>query len=106
MTQKESIYSFAAMQNQLVIRGNLVALTALRIGVGRSSTITGNDLPVLRDAMGAPFVPGASLKGAFRARVEALVRAVKPDQARDLPEIEEHMRDEIMTLRDKDPELR
>jgi len=106
MTQKESIYSFAAMQNQLVIRGNLVALTALRIGAGRSSTITGNDLPVLRDAMGAPFVPGASLKGAFRARVEALVRAVKPDQARDLPQIEEHMRDEIMTLRDKDPELR
>jgi CRISPR-associated RAMP protein (TIGR02581 family) len=103
---REPIYSFAALQNRLVVRGNLVALTAIRVGAGRDSQVNGNDLPVLRDAMGAPFVPGASLKGTFRARVEALVRAVQADQARDLPDIEAHMRDEIMILRDKDPELR
>lgn len=89
MPNQELIYSFAALQNRLQIRGNLVALTGLRIGAGRSSTIIGNDLPVLRDAMGAPFVPGASLKGAFRARVEALVRAVQPAHAHDLIELEE-----------------
>jgi len=95
---REPIFSFAALQNRLVVHGNLVALTALRIGAGRSSNIIGNDLPVLRDALNAPFVPGASLKGAFRARVEALIRAIHDDQARDLPGIEAHMRDAITPL--------
>lgn len=94
----EPIFSFAALQNRLRLQGTLLTTTALRIGAGRSSNIIGNDLPVLRDATGAPFVPGASLKGAFRARVEALVRAVQADQADDLPEIERRMRDEIGPL--------
>jgi CRISPR-associated RAMP protein (TIGR02581 family) len=94
----EPIYSFAALRNRLHVRGSLVALTAFRIGAGRSSRVNSNDLPVLRDSGGAPFVPGASLKGAFRARIEALVRAIHDDQARDLPGIEDHMRDEIMPL--------
>jgi CRISPR-associated RAMP protein (TIGR02581 family) len=96
----DPISSFAALRNRLVVSGELVALTALRIGAGRDSNVIGNDLPVLRDALGAPFVPGASLKGAFRARVEALIRSVAPGQARDLHEIEEHMRETIAKLRD------
>ncbi len=100
----EPIYSFAALQNRLHLRGNLIALTAMRIGAGRSSNIIGNDLPVLRDAVGAPFVPGASLKGAFRSQVEALVRTVQPSQALDLQEIEHWQRDVISSLRD-DEEL-
>jgi len=100
MPERESIFSFAALQNRLRVHGNLVALTGLRIGAGRSSNIIGNDLPVLRDALGAPFVPGASLKGAFRARVESLVRAVHPAQALDLQEIEAWQRSVISTLRD------
>ncbi|MFV9504098.1 MAG: CRISPR-associated RAMP protein Csx7 [Oscillochloridaceae bacterium umkhey_bin13] len=89
----EPRYSFAALHNRLTIQGTLVAQTALRIGAGRDSSVLGNDLPVLRDALGAPFIPGASLKGAFRARVEALIRSVAPQQALDLPEIEGKMRD-------------
>lgn len=72
----EPIFSFAALQNRLHIHGKLAAQTALRIGAGRSSDINGNDLPVLRDSLGAPFIPGASLKGVFRARIESLVQAV------------------------------
>lgn len=102
MPYKEPIYSFAALQNRLVVRGNLVALTAIRIGAGRSSTINSNDLPVLRDALGAPFVPGASLKGAFRARVESLIRAVQSAQAHDLLEIELWQRDVISKLKEDD----
>lgn len=94
-------YSFAVLRNRLVITGNLVAQTALRIGAGRDSDVTSNDLPVLRDALGAPFIPGASLKGAFRARIEALIRAVAPNQALDLLEIEERMRKEIPDLNDE-----
>lgn len=101
----EPIYSFASLRNRLVVKGELVALTALRIGAGRASEVTSNDLPVLRDSLGVPFIPGASLKGAFRARVEALVRAVQPGQALDLLEIEERMRGTIADLRDRDPEI-
>jgi CRISPR-associated RAMP protein (TIGR02581 family) len=97
----EPIYSFAALRNRLTVKGALTARTALRIGTGRGTGVVENDLPVLRDALGAPFIPGASLKGAFRARVEALVRAIAPDQARDLLELEEAMRGEIAELNDE-----
>ncbi len=95
----EPIYSFSTLRNRLAVRGSLVALTALRIGAGRASDVTSNDLPVLRDALGAPFIPGASLKGAFRARVEALVRSVAPTEALDLEEIEEWQRTTIAQLK-------
>ncbi|MCG8352699.1 MAG: CRISPR-associated RAMP protein Csx7 [Chloroflexales bacterium] len=98
-------YSFATLNNRLMIKGNLVAVTALRIGSGRDTNVIGNDLPVLRDSLGAPFIPGASLKGAFRARVEALVRAVIQDNgisdfkqleklSRELSEISNRVKDE------------
>jgi CRISPR-associated RAMP protein (TIGR02581 family) len=75
------LYQYAAfdrLHNRLRITGKLVARTALRIGAGRASDVVGNDLPVLRDGRNRPFIPGASLKGAFRARLEALIRAVIP----------------------------
>lgn len=97
-------YSFAALRNRLSVRGELVALTGLRIGAGRDSGVVGNDLPVLRDFRGAPFIPGASLKGSFRARVEALIRGVAPGEALDLPAIEERMRKE-MSKRTDDAEI-
>lgn len=100
----EPIFSLAVLQNRMVVRGNLVALTALRIGAGRSSNTFSNGLPVLRDARNAPFVPGASLKGAFRGQIESLIRAVQPTQALDLQEIEDWQRTVISTLRD-DPEM-
>lgn len=62
--------------NRLEISGTLVAQTGLRIGQGRASNVVGNDLPVLRDGSGRLLIPGASLKGAFRSRVEALLRAL------------------------------
>lgn len=100
----EQSYTFDALRNRLTVTGQLVALTALRIGAGRASDVVGNDLPVLRDALGAPLIPGASLKGALRAQVEALVRALHPAQARDLVETEETMRTVVARLRE-DPHL-
>jgi CRISPR-associated RAMP protein (TIGR02581 family) len=101
----EPIASFAALRNRLRIGGTLVALTALRIGAGRSSDVSGTDLPVLRDALKRPFIPGASLKGALRARMEALVRAVQPQEALDLGEIEVWQRKKIAPLKE-DPDLK
>ncbi|EFO81931.1 CRISPR-associated Csm3 family protein [Oscillochloris trichoides DG-6] len=102
LTQTEPIYSFAAFRNRLTISGALVALTALRIGVGRDNSVIGNDLPVLRDVFGAPLLPGASLKGALRAQLEALLRGVHPDMALDLLEIEKRMQKQVADLRERD----
>lgn len=99
---EEPIYSFAALRNRLVVRGWLEALTALRIGAGRASDVVANDLPVLRDSLNAPFVPGASLKGTLRARLEALIRAAAPHEARDLLETEDVMRTRVPAIREHD----
>ena len=69
---------FDTFSNRLVIEGWLVACTALRVGTGRTTEPVGTDLPVIRDALGHPFIPGSSFKGALRARVESFVRAVVP----------------------------
>lgn len=97
----EHSYSFEALRNRLTVSGQLVARTALRIGAGRASGVVGNDLPVLRDALGAPIIPGASLKGALRAQVEALVRSLHPGQARDLIETEDVMRRAVAAAREE-----
>lgn len=88
----EQPYSFAVLRNQFHVTGTLVALTGLRIGAGRSSEVSGSDLPVLRDAHGRPFIPGASLKGALRARIESLIAGVQPEQVRDLQALEDHQK--------------
>ncbi len=85
--------TFDTLRNRLRVTGTLVAQTALRIGAGRASDVVGNDLPVLRDGRNRPFIPGASLKGAFRARLEALIRTVIPaPEAVELPQLDDLLR--------------
>ncbi len=69
-------FDFATFHNQLELRGTLTALTALRIGSGRSLHPVGTDLPVVRDALGRPYIPGSSFKGALRAHVERVLRSL------------------------------
>ncbi len=69
---------FDVFRNRLTVTATLVTQTALRVGDGRATAPTGTDLPIVKDWRGRPFIPGASFKGALRARVEALVRAVVP----------------------------
>ena len=54
------------------ITGRIVMDTALHIGGGRNPAAA-TDSPVVRDGAGRPFIPGSSLKGAFRAAVERLI---------------------------------
>ncbi len=93
--------SFEQLHNRLEVHAELVAQTALRVGAGRASDVTGNDLPVLRDALHRPFIPGASLKGAFRARLESLINAVAPDEVLALDAIEYRTRNDIRKLKEK-----
>jgi CRISPR-associated RAMP protein (TIGR02581 family) len=67
---------FDIFDNRVSLVGTLTALTALRVGAGRATKVTGTDLPVVRNALGKPYIPGSSFKGALRASVEALVRSV------------------------------
>ncbi|HZU05011.1 MAG TPA: CRISPR-associated RAMP protein Csx7 [Chloroflexota bacterium] len=66
---------------RLLLDGRLRALTALRVGASQVLAPVGTELPVVRDALGAPYIPGSSLKGVLRAEVERLVRAVRPAAA-------------------------
>jgi len=70
---------FDCFQNRLTLTGILTAETAFRIGAGRGTEVVGTDLPVVRDARGRPYIPGSSFKGALRAYIEALVRAICPN---------------------------
>ncbi len=69
---------FYTFQNRLVLHGVLTATTALRIGAGRNTEATTVDLPVLKDSLGKPFVPGSSFKGVLRSRIESLLRTLLP----------------------------
>lgn len=70
------VADFHRLESRLRLTGVLVTRTALRIGAG-GGDLDGVDLPVIKDAAGFPFIPGASLKGAVRSTAEALVRAAE-----------------------------
>lgn len=59
------------VQSRYFFTGELELQTALHIG-GGDTTLGATDSPVLRRADGQPFIPGSSLKGAFRSTVEKL----------------------------------
>lgn len=82
---------FDVFKNRLEITGTLSTVTALRIGAGRSTEPIGTDLPVIKDALGRPLIPGASFKGALRSRLESFLRGVLGDDRKLVanPAIEE-----------------
>lgn len=72
---------FDIFTNRLEITGILTTVTALRISAGRSTEPIGADLPVIKDALGRPLIPGASFKGALRSRLESFLRGIDPKLA-------------------------
>jgi CRISPR-associated RAMP protein (TIGR02581 family) len=75
---KKACKGFHTLTRQVRLRGQLVTCTALRVGAGRSYDALGDDLPVVKDALGRPVIPGSSLKGALRAYAESLLRTLEP----------------------------
>jgi CRISPR-associated RAMP protein (TIGR02581 family) len=67
---------FDTFKNRLEITGTLWTVTALRISAGRSTEPIGSDLPVIKDALGRPLIPGSSFKGALRSRIESFLRGI------------------------------
>jgi CRISPR-associated RAMP protein (TIGR02581 family) len=69
-------FMFDTFKNRLEITGTLKTVTALRISAGRSTEAIGSDLPVIKDALGRPLIPGSSFKGALRSRLESFLRGI------------------------------
>lgn len=72
---------FDTFKNRLEITGTLKTITALRISQGRSTEPIGSDLPVIKDALNRPLIPGSSFKGALRSRLESFLRGINPELA-------------------------
>ena len=67
---------FDVFENRLELSGTLTTVTALRISQGRSTEPIGSDLPVVKDSLGRPLIPGSSFKGALRSRLESFLRGI------------------------------
>jgi CRISPR-associated RAMP protein (TIGR02581 family) len=82
---------FDVFKNRLELTGTLTTVTALRISAGRSSEPIGSDLPVIKDALGRPLIPGSSFKGALRSRIESFLRGIVGDNRKQVanPAVEE-----------------
>ncbi len=78
---------FDIFKNRLELSGILTTVTALRISQGRSTEPIGSDLPVVKDALGQPLIPGSSFKGALRSRMESFLRGINPELAQDPSEL-------------------
>lgn len=62
-------------REKYLFTGRLVLKTGLHIG-GGDTALGGGNAPVIRAPDGSPFIPGSSLKGAFRSTVEKLVAMI------------------------------
>ncbi|WP_353930215.1 CRISPR-associated RAMP protein Csx7 [Okeanomitos corallinicola TIOX110] len=91
---------FDTFKNRLEITGKLTTITALRISQGRSTEPIGTDLPVIKDALGQPLIPGSSFKGALRSRLESFLRGIDDKFAAN-PAIEEEWSIPSKTIKDK-----
>lgn len=74
---------FDVFRSRLELVGTLTTVTALRIGAGRSTQPIGSDLPVIKDALNRPLIPGSSFKGALRSRLESFLRGIDTGLADD-----------------------
>jgi len=93
---------FDVFKNRLEITGTLTTVTALRISQGRSLEPIGSDLPVVKDALGKPLIPGSSFKGAMRSRLEAFLRGIHPDLAQDPSDlVSREMNERVKALKEQ-----
>lgn len=65
------------LERRYLFTGDLVLQTPLHIG-GGDITLGMTDKPIIRAADERPFIPGSSLKGAFRSTVEKLTATLEP----------------------------
>jgi CRISPR-associated RAMP protein (TIGR02581 family) len=98
---------FHIFKNRLELTGTLTTVTALKIGAGRSVEPTDPDVPVIKDALGNPLIPGSSFKGALRSRLEAFLRAVDIRFAHDPSELSSYQwMNQVKTIKEEAKNIR
>lgn len=66
---------FDVFENRIIVRGKIIASKPLHIGASDNGIDPVQvDLPVLKDRDRRPLIPGSSLKGVLRSRLEAILR--------------------------------
>ena len=77
------ILHFDTLHNRLQISGKIIFNAGFHVGA-RSGGFDplACDNPVLRDHAGLPYIPGSSIRGVFRSRVESILRAIGGDAIR------------------------
>jgi len=66
---------------KLILEGELHCDTGLHIGAGKGSLeIGGSDNPVVKDALGRPYIPGSSLRGKLRSLLEQFSGVAVPSE--------------------------
>lgn len=76
MTAVPTPFSFEKLRSRYRLKADLVAASGLRVGAGKSFDAAATDQPVIRDALGRPYIPGSSLKGVLRSGLEAILRSL------------------------------
>ena len=79
-----ALSTFDALESRHRITLTIVAVTAMRVGAGKAQDPAATDQPVMRDAMGRPFLPGSAVKGALRCGLEKVIRGLARDQREGL----------------------
>lgn len=76
MAETPVVPAFDTLHARYRISATLVTVSAVRVGAGKATDISASDAPIMRDGRGRPFLPGSSLKGALRAGLERVLRAI------------------------------
>lgn len=64
------------IDSRIMLKGKFILTAGLHIGSGGSLEPVGSDNPVIRDALGNPFIPASSFKGVVRSKAEEILRTV------------------------------
>lgn len=71
---------FSRFVSRFHFKGLLIFDSAHRIGAERSLAVDTPDTPILRTVDGRPYIPGSSIKGAWRSYTEAVLRTLQEQQ--------------------------
>ncbi len=80
MSAATAVLAFDTLRARYRLTAQLVTVSAVRVGAGKATDISASDAPIMRDGRGRPFLPGSSLKGALRAGLERVLRAIDAPQ--------------------------
>jgi len=70
------VKTFERLERRYYISGVLRTESGLRIGGEKSTAVAETDLPVIRDGIERPYIPGSSLKGVLRSGLESILRGL------------------------------